>query len=299
MRNKIELQKCRDFGEVFNGIFEFIFQNLKSFFKFQLIIPLPLIFLGIGCFAFALFTITGGPSIIGTSTSSIFSPGSIAVLILGLLLILGGVALVVPIYFTQVKLYKEGKQFNNFNEVWPVAKTFIGKTIGVYLTLGLLFIISVIGVGFITSAIGAILPFSGLFGFLIYIAMFLAVAGLAPAVLPALFMENLSVIDAVARGLSIGKRSFWFFVGVGISMAIVIGIASFGINWAIEWILSIVADSLGQQIKILALLATIIPLTLLTILQHLFYHTTSVFLYFSAVEKYEAKGLNEKVNEIV
>jgi len=306
MKNRIELQKYRTFGEIFTGVFEFVFGNFKALFKFQLTVPLPLIFLGMAVLGYGGYSILDQAGAIGAYASeNPFTLTTIAIMSVGLLILIAGFGLLVPIYYTQIMFYKNGKTNAPFDEVWPLAKKFIGRTIGVYLLITVLFIIVLVMLISLIAALGSVSGWFIFLGVLLYFGLAFAVAGLIPTILPALFLEDLSAIDAVARGMSIGARSFWTFVGTGIVMSLVVGIGASILNQLISLPITFIADMFmpgeqsAQGTAIVTAIVAMIPATFIVILQHLFYHTTSVFLYFSAVEKFEAKGLEEKIDEIV
>lgn len=305
MKNHIELQKHRGFSDVFSAVFDFVFKNFKSLFKYQLTVPLPLILFGIGCIIYGYSSIFNQMGNIGPyGNNNPFGSQFIIFLVLGMITLMIGAGLMVPIYYAQVIFYKEGKSKVTFNELWEVAKQFIGKTIGVYVLLFLLSVVALVIIGGLITLLVMISPIFVIFVVFLYIGLLLAIVGFLPAILPAMFFEDLSAVNAIGRGLSIGKRSFWFFVGVGIVMSMAVGFSTSIINYAsmipafVVAFTSTATTGGPPEFAPWTFFVILFPMTFTVIVQHIFYHTTSVFLYFSSVEKYEAKGLESKIDEI-
>jgi len=301
MEEKIKLDIYRSFSDMLQVVFTFVFKKFKFLFKPQFVLSFPILLVGLGLFMYGYTSLFQSLNYYGQPTlSASFFVGVFSGIII---MLIGGVAIIL-LFFAQMKLYVDGIETNALKDLFPVMKPYIARTIG---TIILMVVIGLSGYGvvvLITVALVAVSPILFIIVFFLIILYLLSVAVFFHAILPALFFEDLSTWKAIKRGMSIGAKSFWTFAGVGTILSMSVGTATSLLSYIIMIPFILISFALAgsnpdpANIMGYTFLIMVLPMTLFSLIQGVFYQVTSTVLYFSSVEKNEGVGLSKKINSI-
>lgn len=270
---KIEFRKVRDFGALLNVTFDYIRNNFKLLFKSNLFIASPFILLS-GVF-------------MGIYQSSMFSFAydqdfeSIGIpFLLAMIFMIISYLIITVVTYSHLMLYKESESgVFELDDVWHVVRK---NFLMILLTgIGYSFII---GFGFI---------------FLIIPGIYLSIA------LSLIFIvrleEELGFFDAVSRCIKIIKDNWWFTFGLILVVGMIQGFLMYALyipNYIMMFVTAFTGiDSETSGInRILYILTSII-----SSLGALLYTISTIaiaFHYYNLVERKEAPGLLEQIDEI-
>lgn len=272
MKNKIELRKVRDFGELVGDTFLFIGENWKPLLKAYAIICGPVLLAGIIESIFNL--VSDGVSDPQASVArSLLGDNSF----LGLMLLsLAGICISITT-FSYVSVYNDkGKESPSTPEVWGYVKYFFFRMLGANILLGILLLVGIVM---------CVVP--GLY-FWPILSIMLAI----------MVFENGSLGYAFDRGFKLIKDHWWTTFGAMMIIMIVVyaGMMAFLILMGIAGGVSVLLGS--DFMKSLPFTITI------SVIQYLCQILTGIFsivislCYFSLVERKEGIGLMQRINKI-
>lgn len=272
-QSKIEFRKVRDFGGLLNVTFDYIRSNFKILFKSILLISAPAILLA-GVF-------------MGIYQSSMFSFASNMDLeqigipfLLALFFMMMSYLIVNVVTYSHIVVYKQSQDgIFDIDEVWKMVK----KNFFMILFTGIGYSLAV-GFGFI---------------FLIIPGIYLSIA------LSLIFIvrleEGLGFIDAIRRCTKLISGNWWFTFGLIIVVGIVqsfLGFILYMPNYIVTFFVAftgIDSESSGFN-RTLYIISSII-----SSLSVLFYSISTIaiaFHYYNIVERKEAPGLLQQIEEI-
>ena len=293
--NKIEFRKVRDFGGILNVSFDYIRSNFKTLFKSNLLIAGTAIILAgifMGIYQSSTFNFT-----------NIYGLEEIGIPFL-LAMIFSAIAyvIVLSVTYSHIMLYKnpEIESFDT-NEVWEETKKnflvifFTG--LGYILILGLIAILTM-GIGLYLTSTGYyffIFLFLFGFGFVIYLSVnysFIFIARLE---------EGISFSEALTRSKELIKGYWWRTFGLIIVVGMIQGFLSFVFYMPIYIVMMFVAftgieNGATDFHKILFIIAGII--SLISLVLYMINIVAITFQYYNLVERKEAPGLFEQLDEI-
>ena len=272
-QNKIEFRKVRDFGGLLGVTFDYVKQNFKLLFKSNLLLSGPFILLAgisMGMYQSAIFSFRTQPQLEQFGIPFLFS----------MLFTILSYLVITIVTYSHLLLYKNSEPgIFNVEEVWSMVKQNFWK---LFFTM----------IGYsIVAAIG--------FVFLIIPGIYLSIA------LSIIFIvrleEQIGFIDAVGRCIKIIKDNWWFTFGLIIVIGIIQGFLSFILyipNYIVMFFLAFagIDANTGNTGRIMFIISSII-----SSLGALFYSLSTIavaFQYYNLVERKEAPGLIEQIEEI-
>jgi len=177
-KDKINIHKHRNFGEIINVTFDFIQQNGRSILKAFLSFALPLLVLGFGIIMY---------SIINSNPAIIF---------LGFFIFISGMSLFNFSIYVLIKNYNDATSPNaiSVKNIWKSLTPRLGPFIGTTIVAGII-------VG--TASLFFYIPGLVLYTYLSF-------------VLPVIIFEKGTVGSAISRSFSLIQGHFWFTVGLSL-----------------------------------------------------------------------------------
>ena len=312
-QEKINFRQVRDFGETFNTSVKFIRQNFKLFLKSLLFIAGP--FLLISSIAGAFYQanaltlqsrLQAGMLEQGNSPMDIlldqFGPTYFIFIIAS---ILANLALVGTVYSFMINYSEKGPGQFTVNDVANTITKNIGGILGVFFGLTfllLLVMIIVVGIGF---GLGLAVP---AFGVLFAIAAFFGILILFPPLIWQLSVvylvrmeEGTGVIETYNKTKEVMRGNFWWTWLIVVCTSF--GVGMIGVVFSIPQIayqLVLTYSSLqsgNTETSIPFVIVATICTFCTTLLYGLMYIVNGVH-YYSLAEKYDGKGMMERINEI-
>ena len=293
--NKIEYRKARDFGGILNVSFDYIRSNFKTLFKSNLLIagtPILIagIFMGIYQSSALNFANRYGLEDIGIP--------------IVLAMIFSGVAylLVICVTYSHLMLSKnpEIESFDT-DEIWEETKRNFSTifTTGLGLML-ILFLVAVLtfGIGFYLTSEGyyffILLLLFGM-GFVLYLSINYSLIFIVR------LEEKISFSESLKRSKELVKGNWWFTFGLILVVTIIQGFLSFVFYIPYYIVIFLVAftgfeNEVNDFNKILFMISGII--SLLSILLYTISIISISFQYYNLVERKEAPGLFQQLDEI-
>ncbi len=272
-QDKIEFRKVRDFGGLLNVTFDYIKKNFKVLFKSNLLISAPAILLAgvfMGIYQSSMFNFTVNYDLQQIGIPFLFS----------MFFMMLSYLIISVVTYSHLMLYKQSEISSfDINDVWRMTKKNF-------------FTILFTGIGFMTIA--------GLgFLFLIIPGVYLSIA------LSLIFIvrleEGLGFFEAVRRCTKLISGNWWFTFGVILVVGFIQGFLG-GILYIPNYIVTIFiaftgADSeSGSFNRILYIISSI--LTSLSVLLYVISTIAIAFQYYNLVERKEAPGLLQQIDEI-
>ena len=272
-QNIIEFRKVRDFGGLLGVTFDYIKQNFKLLLKANLLLSGPFILLAgifMGLYQSSIFSFKAQSGIEQFAIPFLFSI---------FFTMLSYLVITITTY-SHLILYKNSELGSyDLEKVWQVVK----QNFWMFLCTGIGYSI-IAGIGFI---------------FLIIPGIYLSIA------LSIIFIvrleEQIGFIDSVKRCIKVITDNWWFTFGLIIVMGIIQGFLSFILyipNYIVMFFLAFagIDTSTGNTSKILFIISSII-----SSLGVLFYVLSTIaiaFQYYNLVERKEAPGLIQQIEEI-
>jgi len=272
-QNKIEFRKVRDFGGLINVTFEYIKKNFKVLFKSNLLISAPAILLA-GVF-------------MGIYQSSMFSFASNMDLeqigipfLLAMFFMVISYLIITVVTYSHLLVYKHSESgVLELDDVWQMVKKNF-------------FTILLTGIGY-TFIVG--------FGFI-----FLIIPGIYLSITLSLIFivrleEKLSFFDAVSRCTRLIKTNWWFTFGLIIVVGFIQGFLMYALyipNYIVMFFVAftgIDSESSGLN-RVLYIISSIIAS--LGTLGYVISTIAIAFQYYNLVERKEAPGLLQQIEEI-
>jgi|WetSurSiteA1Bulk_404760.scaffolds.fasta_scaffold04308_6 hypothetical protein len=272
-QSKIEFRKVRDFGGLLNVTFDYLKKNFKVLFKSNLLISAPAILLAgvfMGIYQSSMFNFTDSPDL-----ALIGIP-----FLIGLLFTILAYTIVTIVTYSHLMVYKQSEDgIFDIEDVWQMVKKNF-------------FLILFTGIGY---------SFAAGLGFVLLIipGIYLSIA------LSLIFIvrleEELSFFDAVSRCTKLIKDNWWFTFGLIIVVGIVQGFLGFILvlpNYMVTFFVAFTgvdSDSGGFN-RILYIISSII--SSLSVLLYSISTIAIAFHYYNLVERKEAPGLLQQIEEI-
>ena len=272
-QTKIEFRKVRDFGALLGVTFDYIKQNIKLLFKSNLLIGSPFILLAgvfMGIYQSSIFNFRVQPEI---------EQFAIPFLISMFFMMLSYLVIIIVTY-SHLILYKNSEAGNfDIDDVWQNVKRNF-------------WMILFTGIGY------SILSFIG-FVFLIVPGIYLSIA------LSIIFIvrleERLNFFEAVSRCVKIVSGNWWFTFGIIIVVGMIQGFLGF-ILYVPNYIVTIflaftgVDSNTGDLGRVLYIISSIIAT--FGVLLYSISTIAIAFQYYNLVERKEAPGLVQQIEEI-
>lgn len=271
--SKIEFRKVRDFGALLNVTFDYIRKNFKLLFKANLLIASPFILLA-GVF-------------MGIYQSSMFSFAynqdfeSFGVpFVLAMIFMIISYVIITVVTYSHLIVYKQSETgVFELDDVWQMVK----KKFFLVLLTGIGYSI-IVGLGFL---------------FLIVPGIYLSIA------LSLIFIvrleEEIGFFDAVSRCIKIVKHNWWFTFGLIFVVGIIQGFLMYAL-YIPNYIMMFVTAFAGIDSETSGLNRILYIITsLISSLGALLYTISTIaiaFHYYNLVERKEAPGLLEQIDEI-
>ncbi len=272
-QNKIEFRKVRDFGGLLNVTFDYIKKNFKVLFKSNLLISAPAILLAgvfMGLYQSSMFNFTDYQDL-----QQIGIP-----FLLAMFFMILSYLIITVVTYSHLMLYKQSEaEVFDIEDVWQMVKknffmiffTVIGYTIAVVL-------------GFI---------------FLIIPGVYLSIA------LSLIFIvrleEGLGFFEAIGRCTKLISGNWWFTFGLIIVVGFIQGFLGFALYMP-NYIVTIFIAFTGVDSESSGLNRTLyIISSIISSLGTLLYVISTVaiaFQYYNLVERKEAPGLLQQIEEI-
>lgn len=266
--SKIEFKKVRDFGEIINVTFEFIRQNFKGLGLSLLLIAGP---------AAILSGIAQGYNNVNLLNGEVGNIFGRFIVTVPLLILLSVLVLAVVYGYINLYLNSEKSEFS-VEEVWNEAKKNLGMMSLTVIAGGIIMII---------TTLMLIIP--GIY-FIVVLNLIFIVR----------IREKRTFFDSVSRCMDLISGHWWFTFGLLIVTSVIIYIFSFILSLPQTILVFLTAFGLDPQSHMLSNLFAVFA-SILSAFGHLFYgifYIAMAFQYYSIVEKKEAVGLMEKINNI-
>jgi hypothetical protein len=273
--SKIEFRISRDFGELLMITFAFIRQNFTLFSKSIVYISGPIMIL------YMIHTAYFQMDIWDFNNLSRFDDSFILHFLLSVIIsfFLTSVITLVPIKFIQ--LYREkGARHFSITEVWLATQRQIFMMLFTQLGLGVII----------------------LFAFI-----FLIIPGIYASVVLSLViiirvLENKNFSQAISRSVELIKENWWFTLGFLLVMYLIVGIMSLVFQIPVYILLFVTAFQSADPTAIVGESGFLFSLSMawsaLATFLYAIFPVGLVFHYFNLVEKKEAKGLKERIEQI-
>jgi hypothetical protein len=294
---KIDLRRARSFGEILNATFAFIHQNFKKLGKTILFIVGPFILLS------AVFSGWYNAGAFNVQSASAFS-NVIPFLFLLFFSSLGTVVLVTVVCeYVVVYMNKTNNEFE-MDDVWRAVRQdfwmLLGTCLGVAIAGGLALFLSIIPGAFFASLFGPVLAVPLVIVVLLLPAVYLvAPMSIAPMMRVS---ERLGFFAALLRCFKLVANSQWRVFGL-LLVTFLIYFALAFIFYLPQYVLSFwLGLHAAQQNAVSDFRFLFIATSTIAIVAGYFFYvipTLAVaFQYFSLVERKEAPGLMEKIEQI-
>ena len=272
-QTKIEFRKVRDFGALLGVTFDYIKQNFKLLFKSNLLIGSPFILLAgvfMGIYQSSIFNFRVQPEIEQFAIPFLFS----------MFFMMLSYLVIIIVTYSHLILYKNSEAGNfDIDDVWQNVKRNF-------------WMILFTGIGY------SILSFIG-FVFLIVPGIYLSIA------LSIIFIvrleERLNFFEAVSRCIKIVSENWWFTFGIIIVVGMIQGFLGF-ILYVPNYIVTIflafagVDSNTGDLGRVLYIISSIIAT--FGVLLYSISTIAIAFQYYNLVERKEAPGLVQQIEEI-
>ena len=272
-QTKIEFRKVRDFGALLGVTFDYIKQNFKLLFKSNLLIGSPFILLAgvfMGIYQSSIFNFRVQPEIEQFAIPFLFS----------MFFMMLSYLVIIIVTYSHLILYKNSEAGNfDIDDVWQNVKRNF-------------WMILFTGIGY------SILSFIG-FVFLIVPGIYLSIA------LSIIFIvrleERLNFFEAVSRCVKIVSGNWWFTFGIIIVVGMIQGFLGF-ILYVPNYIVTIflafagVDSNTGDLGRVLYIISSIIAT--FGVLLYSISTIAIAFQYYNLVERKEAPGLVQQIEEI-
>ena len=271
--SKIEFRKVRDFGGLLNVTFDYIKKNFKVLLKSNLLISAPFILLAgvfMGLYQSSMFNFA-----VNYDLQQIGIP-----FLLGMFFMILSYLIITIVTYSHLMVYKQSETgVLDIDDIWQMVK----KSFFMILFTGIGYTF-VVGFGFI---------------FLIIPGVYLSIA------LSLIFIvrleEGLGFFDAVSRCIKLIKDNWWFTFGLIIVVGIIQGFLGFAL-YVPNYIVMIFVAFTGINSESSGLNRTLyIISSIISSLGALLYVISTVaiaFQYYNLVERKEAPGLLQQIDEI-
>jgi len=294
-QKKIEFKKVRDFGALLNITFDYIKLNFKTLFLSNLYISAPAILLAgvfMGMYQSSMFNFA-----VADDITRIGLP-----FIVGMFFTAIAYFIVIAVTYSHLIVYKESESGNfELDDVVKATK----KNFSLILTtaLGYIFLMGAIGV--VTVGLGFFLMTQELYVFVILFLFGMFFLIYLSIKWTFIFMvrleEKLSFSDALRRSSNLIKDNWWFTFGLILVAGIIQGFLAFILyipNYIVMFFVmfaGVDTTSSGFS-RIVYILSSII--TSLSVLLYAINVVVVAFHYFNLIERKEAPGLLQKIEEI-
>lgn len=270
---KIEFRKVRDFGALLNVTFDYIRRNFKLLFKSNLLIASPFILLAgvfMGIYQSSMFNFSYNQDLESIGFPFLFA----------MLFLIISYVIITVVTYAHLLIYKKSENgVFEIDDVWKkVKKTFFP----VFLTgIGYSFIV---GLGFIFLIVPGI-----------YLSITLSIIFIVR------LEEEVGFFDAVSRCIKLIKHNWWFTFGLIFVVGIIQGFLTYAFyipNYFMMFFIAFTgvdSDSSGLN------RALYIFTSIISSFAALFYSISTIaiaFQYYNLVERKEAPGLLEQIDQI-
>lgn len=272
-QNKIEFRNVRDFGGLLNVTFDYIKRNFKTLFKSNLLISAPAILLAgifMGIYQSSMFDFTTDPDLVQIGIPFLLS----------MFFMMLSYLIITIVTYSHLMVYKQSETMTfDIEQVWQVTKTNF-----------FMFLFTAIGYSFIVA-----------FGFL-----FLIIPGIYLSVALSLIFivrleESLTFFEAISRCTKLISGNWWFTFGLIIVIGFIQGFLGFFLYMP-NYIVTIFIAFAGVDSESSGLNRTLyIISSIITSLSVLLYSISTIalaFQYYNLVERKEAPGLLQQIDEI-
>lgn len=292
MKEKIELQKERDFSENISTLFQIIRTQFKKLFGAIIFIAGPIIL--IASIAIAYLTIQNLNSVIGTSPTD---PGYLSGILgtyskalIGYIGLWFGYSMVGVVTFSYLKIYKNSANYEEIttDDIWNESKKHILKVIVASILTGIMIVLGMIFL-FIPGII---------------LAIFLSM------VIPTIIFEQESIGEAINKSFRYISDNFWITLGLAIVVTLITYLISFAFSipsvilnfiWSLNNIQSIESgggiESFSDTFTLFYMLAALLS-NLASMIISTIPNVSIAIHYFNLKEQKDSTGLMGQISQM-
>lgn len=276
--DRIEFYKVRDFSEILNVTFAFLRENFKKFLKAFVFIAGPFLLLQtiVQVYIYSKFfeNITFGGGLNLSFFLNFLSIYPFMILT---------ITVIELVTYKYIILYgKYGRDGFDINTLWIECRKDFWRMLG------------------LTILTGIIVVFSALFFLIpgVYFAVALSISGFV------LLQENTGVFESISRSISLIKNYWWFTCGILVIVYIIQVMLSYAISFP-AMILSFImgfhnmeaSENFSSLMSIISIISTIAQN--ISYFIYTFGMIAIAFIYFTLIERKEAKGLENRLDQMI
>lgn len=294
-QTKIELRKVRDFGGILNVIFEYIKINFKSLLKSNLLIGAPTILLAgvfLGIYQSSLFSFD-----VDSTIPQIGLP-----FLLSTFLTMVSYFIIMVVTYSHLSVYRQSETgIFDVEDVWQ--KTKQNFLMMLFTVIGYSFILGIVGSLFV--GLGFYLTYQGNYGFIFLIFIGIGILIYLTINYSLVFIvrieEEITFFAALKRSKNLIKDNWWFTFGLTLVVGLIQSFILYALyipTYVVMFFITFsgVGSDTGSFSKILFIVTSII--TSLGAILYTISTLAIAFQYYNLVERKEAPGLLQKVENI-
>lgn len=294
-QSKIEFRKVRDFGALLNVTFDYIKRNFKILFKSNLFISAPAILLAgvfLGLYQNSIFNFAVSPDLQQFGIPFLFSTFFMMIAYL----------IVMIVTYSHLMIYKQSETgLFDIDDVWQMTKQ--NFLVILFTGIGYSLIVGIVALVFI--GIGMYMVFQGSYGFVFLVLVGFGIVLYLSINYSLIFIvrieEGISFSEALTRSKELISQNWWFTFGLIMVVGIIQGFLAYALYIPTYIVMFFVAfTGVNSETGVFARSMFIIT-SIITSLSILFYMISIVaisFQYYNLVERKEAPGLLEQIENI-
>lgn len=303
-QEKINFKVARDFGETFNVSITFLRQNFISFFVCLIVLAGPFILLYSCIFAHYEAVLLDKNALVKAGLLYNVKVYNLEYFLSLFCQIISYLSMVCTTYSYMIVYSEKGKGNFTVGDVAKKMNAHIGKIIGGFLLFSLLSIIFIVAIFFI---VGMIIESSPVLGGLLVFALLIVVLLVGPTImwqLNTVFLVIISEdeipISAFGKTRIVMKNNYWWTWLMVVCSTFMVSIVSllFAIPSFVYTLVNSYSTSESAEETSILYMLVYASCAFLATLVYSFFYIIGSFHYFSLTEKYDGKGLMERINEI-
>ncbi len=303
-QEKINFNVARDFGETFNVSITFLRQNFASFFVCLIVFAGPFILLYSCVSAHYEAVLLDKNALVKAGLLYNVKIYNLEYFLSIFCQIISYLSMVCTTYSYMVVYSEKGRDNFTVGDVAKKMNAHIGKIIGGFLLFSLLSIIFIVAIFFI---VGMIIESSPVLGGLLVFALLIVVLLVGPTImwqLNTVFLVIISEdeipISAFGKTRIVMKHNYWWTWLMVVCSTFMVSILSllFAIPSFVYTLVNSYSTSESAEETSILYMLVYASCAFLATLVYSFFYIISSFHYFSLTEKYDGKGLMERINEI-
>lgn len=302
MNTKIELNKERDFSEIFGDATLFLRKNGKQIAKCFVAIVAPVYTIASLIFSMSAVKYVNTSETLGSGPNALLDAFFNPLFILGIFLMAFAYLLSISVVFVYIKQYNENEEGEKIlpANIWKLALRKVGKLL-LYSIIYIFFsIIVVFIIVFVIGLLASATPALGIiFTVLLYIGYYFLILTYLSMLLPVIFYEDENAFETLIRCFHLVKGSLWQTLATTLVAALIISTIGgiFFLLFLIPYYLITVnfVTANYNLVKILAVsFFTIVPVIVFFL--YSFYYVIISMQYHNLLEKLDHVGLRRKVD---